>query len=615
MADVNLLFIAPYPELAALAKRVARDFDDVRLTVHTGDLDEGVNQALTDYHTRYDAIISRGGTAETLEDELSIPIIKMRFTIAETLENLKRANPDGKRIAAVGFAAALGGLRVIQPLLPYEIDIYQATFDDEIPDLLDDVERKQYAAIMCDNVSFHLGCERGLPCHLLLSGEDSVRQAIENACEICRTIERERGMNLLLWHVINDLDADFAIYDDTGRLAFSSIPGGQENHGVLDYISTHRDSTAAGDRLILRRAGKVFDIRKRSLVLSGKRFAIFSIKRTNMPSGYTGIDFMNEPEVRAGYERSVFATVGAAMELAPVIRRAVESRSPLLLEGEVGSGKDQIARLIYLEGRYTSRPFVQVSCDLLNERAWKHLVKSHKSPLFRTDITLYLRGLHALSAERWRDLLTVVRDSSFTGHSRLIMSCSDGADGRICDAAVRFAEQLRCTVLIAPPLRSSADVPDKLLRYLERLAREEDHPVPAIEPDARAVAARGMWERNYLQLREVAERLYAVHGGKPITARLMAEALERGLGDGSHGAVGTGVHGSRRAESAAERGSGLVEHRMDFDIRPLAETERLIARDTVEHFDGNRTQAASALGISRTTLWRLLSSLEDNPER
>mgnify|MGYP002951670840 CR=1 FL=1 len=93
MADVNLLFIAPYPELAALAKRVARDFDDVRLTVHTGDLDEGVNQALTDYHTRYDAIISRGGTAETLEDELSIPIIKMNFTIAETLENLKRANP------------------------------------------------------------------------------------------------------------------------------------------------------------------------------------------------------------------------------------------------------------------------------------------------------------------------------------------------------------------------------------------------------------------------------------------------------------------------------------------------------------------------------------------
>lgn len=603
MASINLLFIAPYPELATLAKGVARELDDVSLTVHTGDLDEGVRQALADYHTRFDAVISRGGTAETLEDELSVPVIKMQLSVAETLDNLKRANPDGANMAAVGFAAALEGITTVRELLPFRIDLYPADFDDEIPGLLDTIERTGYPSVLCDNISYRQGRERGLPCHLLMSSEEGVRRALNTACEICRTIERERSMNLLLWHVINNLDADFAIYDETGRLAYSSIPGGQENHGVLDYIAENRGAVPDGGRLTLRRGGRVFTIRKRSLVLSGKQHAIFTITHSAMPDGYTGIDFMNEKEVRSSYDHSVFATVGAAVSLTPLIRRAVGSRAPLLLEGETGSGKDQIARLVYLEGAHTARPFVQVSCDLLNERAWKHLIKSHKSPIFHTDITLYLRGLHALNAERWRDLLTVVRDSAFTGHSRLIMSCSDGPDGRTCDAAIRFAEQLRCTVLIAPPLRSAPDVPDRLERYLARLAREEGAPAPAIEPDARAIASQGAWRRNYLQLREVAERLYAVHGGRPISARLMTEALARGA------AVET------RPQAHQVAGTCFEARRDAPAILPLAQRDRQLAQEAVELCNGNKTQAAAALGISRTTLWRLLSGKDQEAPR
>lgn len=614
MGAINLLFIAPYAELATIATRVARELNDVRLSVHTGDLDEGVRQALTDYHTRFDAVISRGGTAETLEDELSIPVIKMQLSVAESLENLKRANPLKGRMAAVGFGAALEGLAIIQNLLPYPLDLYPADFDDEIPSLLDTIESEGYSTILCDNISYRQGRARGLPCHLLMSNEEGVRRALDAACDICRTIEREREMNLLLWHVINDLDADFAIYDETERLAYSSIPGGKESHGVLNYITEHRGSISPGDRLVLRRAGFAFTIRCKSLTLSGKAHTIFTITRSTVPDGYTGIDFMNQSEVRASYGQSVFATVRAAASLAPLIRRAVGSRQPLLLEGEVGSGKDQIARLVYLEGAHTSRPFVQVSCDLLNERTWKHLIKSHKSPLFRTDITLYLRGLHALSPEQWRDLLTVVRDSAFTGHSRLIMSCNDGANGRACDAAIRFAEQLRCAVLIAPPLRSAPDVADRLTRYLERLAREEGAPAPIIEPKAREVAERASWQRNYLQLREVAERLYAVHGHRPISKTLLAEALEH---DGHVNAGDNQDHngitlGSRRAMQA-----GILNDRDQTTwqaprtaaaIQPLSVVERQLASNAVDVCEGNRTQAARALGISRTTLWRLLSS-------
>ena len=45
-----------------------------------------------------------------------------------------------------------------------------------------------------------------------------------------------------------------------------------------------------------------------------------------------------------------------------------------------------------------------------------------------------------------------------------------------------------------------------------------------------------------------------------------------------------------------------------YILRPLADTERDIARLVLQHFHGNRTRAVEVLGISRTTLWRLLKS-------
>lgn len=43
-----------------------------------------------------------------------------------------------------------------------------------------------------------------------------------------------------------------------------------------------------------------------------------------------------------------------------------------------------------------------------------------------------------------------------------------------------------------------------------------------------------------------------------------------------------------------------------YILRPLVDTERDIAQLVLQHLHGNRTRAAEVLGISRTTLWRLL---------
>ncbi|MCI7620460.1 MAG: hypothetical protein MSS29_01985, partial [Collinsella sp.] len=96
------------------------------------------------------------------------------------------------------------------------------------------------------------------------------------------------------------------------------------------------------------------------------------------------------------------------------------------------------------------------------------------------------------------------------------------------------------------------------------------------------------WPRNYLQLREVSERLY-------ILVRM--GTAER--------AVAEEVLAQEDVIKTATFGAPTLDSDL-YILRPLADTERDIARLVVGHLHGNRTRAAEVLGISRTTLWRLL---------
>lgn len=137
-----------------------------------------------------------------------------------------------------------------------------------------------------------------------------------------------------------------------------------------------------------------------------------------------------------------------------------------MLEGEAGSGKDQIAELLYLSGSLSHQPFVRISCDILNDRSWHHLLKSADSPLYQTDMTIYIRRLHALEERRHRELLATLREGALTERCRVILSGNDIPGGGECDAVAQCAEQLNCAVCIAPSVREQGEPARRVERYL-----------------------------------------------------------------------------------------------------------------------------------------------------
>lgn len=77
----------------------------------------------------------------------------------------------------------------------------------------------------------------------------------------------------------------------------------------------------------------------------------------------------------------------------------------MLILGEPGTGKQQIAKALYLNSPYNQNPFVVINCTTLNEKGWEFLFNSPSSPLLENHITLYFQDIGKLAYRNLQELL------------------------------------------------------------------------------------------------------------------------------------------------------------------------------------------------------------------
>ena len=256
---------------------------------------------------------------------------------------------------------------------------------------------------------------------------------------------------------------------------------------------------------------------------------------------------------------------------------------PLMLEGELGAGQDQIAKRLYLDGPYADQPFVSVALDELTDRGWRHLLKSSESPLFQTGLTLCMGGWHAVGPQRLRELVSAMIDTVLATRCHVVLTANDMPGGGESDQAAFVTERLACAVSVAPAIAEQGGASEKVARYLGYLADMFKTGAPMLSAAAAETLDAYRWPRNYLQLREVSERLYILVGAGTVERAVAKEVLAQ------EDVIKTATFGAPALESDL------------YILRPLADTERDVARLVLQHLHGNRTRAAEVLGISRTT--------------
>lgn len=405
--------------------------------------------------------------------------------------------------------------------------------------------------------------------------------------ETGRTMDSDAKLQILI-EALSAAGASALAIDERGGVVISTMSDAVLEQDIAAFVSERLARVGDGARLVMGHEGVRLSLTVRPTAKERGALWVVVAHEVRAAAAHAGIEWLNADEVEARYESSAYGIVEDAAAVAAPVRESYARGVPLMLEGELGAGQDQIAKRLYLDGPYADQPFVFVALDELTDRGWRHLLKSSESPLFQTGLTLCVSGWHAVGPQRLRELVSAMIDTALATRCHVVLTANDMPGGGESDQAAFVTERLACAVSVAPAIAEQGGASKKTACYLKYLADMFKTGAPMLSAAAAETLDAYRWPRNYLQLREVSERLYILVGAGTVERAVAKEVLAQ------EDVIKTATFGAPALESDL------------YILRPLADTERDVARLVLQHLHGNRTRAAEVLGISRTTLWRLL---------
>jgi DNA-binding NtrC family response regulator len=308
------------------------------------------------------------------------------------------------------------------------------------------------------------------------------------------------------------------------------------------------------------------------------------------PYNEQGIAYKNKSDlledIDSAFCKNLF--VGGLNE---TVEKYGKSALPVLITGEAGTGKDKTANFIYMSSHLSDNPIVSIDCNVVTEKTWKRLMEDESSPFSDERLTLYLKNTHCLDELTGARLIRCFEHTDICERNRLLFSFvlkRDSHEENRFHADLR--NKLMCLTLKMPPLRQRPDdIPNLCSLYINEINTATGGEVIGLTPEAMRLMTEYRWEYNLDQLKRVLTEL-VVLSSSPY---LSAPEVERALSVESELMSGNG------REDAPQR-------RVPDLGKSLENITGDVVRIVLNQENMNQSKAARRLGISRSTLWRML---------
>ncbi|MBI2014854.1 MAG: sigma-54-dependent Fis family transcriptional regulator [Candidatus Rokubacteria bacterium] len=287
-----------------------------------------------------------------------------------------------------------------------------------------------------------------------------------------------------------------------------------------------------------------------------------------------------------------------------IIAKVAATDSPVLIEGDSGTGKELVAAAIHRLSARVKGPFIPVNCsaipeDLLESEFFGHVrgafsgAVSDALGLFRGahDGTIFLDEIAELSPALQVKLLRVLQEmlvrpvgstKAYPVDVRVIAATNRDIETAIADGRFRQDLYYRLNVvrISLPPLRARRDdIPALVNHFLRRFNRRFRRDVRGIAPEALAALSAYDFPGNVRELENLIERAFAMGAREQITLGDLPSLAKPAV-------VASGV------------ATGAIPQ--------LADVEKELILRALAYYTDDKEAAARALGISRRTIYRRL---------
>ena len=302
----------------------------------------------------------------------------------------------------------------------------------------------------------------------------------------------------------------------------------------------------------------------------------------------------------------------AMREIFHTVERVAPTRATVLLAGESGVGKDMIARAIHQHSPRKNNSFVKINCTAIPENLMESELFGYEKGAFTGAITskpgkfeqadggtAFLDEIGDVPGNIQVKLLRILQERQF---ERLGSNLTRNVDVRVIAATNvdlraaleegRFREdlyyRLNVVPISIPPLRErKEDIPFLALHFVQKLSRDLGSSPKEISPGAMDRLVNHPWPGNVRELENTIERSLVLASGEVLEASDI------------------------RLE--APRGSTPPASGQPVPLLPEGETlehwEQMMIREALRRANGNKSQAARMLGLTRNALRYRLSQM------
>ena len=300
--------------------------------------------------------------------------------------------------------------------------------------------------------------------------------------------------------------------------------------------------------------------------------------------------------------KNIVAKSDAMQAVLALVERVAPTNTTVLLGGESGVGKDLIARAIHEHSQRASGPFVKINSTAIPETLLESELFGYEKGAFSgattskpgkfelaNNGTLFLDEIGDVPAAIQVKLLRVLQDREFErlGGTRTLkvdvrLIAATNRDLRAALEEGTFREdlyyRLNVVAIDIPPLREhKEDIPSLAEFFLQKSARENSKPVQAITPAALKLLMDHHWPGNVRELQNVIERAVTLSAASTLDV--------------------ADIHIDAPRRTHAESGTAVLPEGMTME-----QWEEEMLREALKRANGNKSQAARALGLSRNAL-------------